>query len=164
MWTPLVVTTSYDSTSTPSLSHTPSLTNSLSGDQTIQMSSFIVTTSLTGQFGTYGKMPLPSSDLPLAQYAYTVQPTAMLDIDPSSGLLFLSYVSQGINMGFASWEGPSGKVALWEDRAKFGLCQSCGRSLVEYCLAIHLYITYLSTTYHCFTSISYCCHISMSHK
>src|ERR1700677_1575529 len=52
-WTPLGVTTSSllnDNPPTPSLSHFPSSTDSSSGNQKIQMSSFIDVTPSPGQF------------------------------------------------------------------------------------------------------------------
>jgi hypothetical protein len=107
-WTPPGVVasgSSDDSPPTPSLSHSPSSTDSSSGDRTIQMSGFIDVTPPPGQFVPFNvcdsnKAEPLSSDLPPAPYAYTVQPPTMLDVDPTSGLSFPSYASHGVHAVF----------------------------------------------------------------
>ena len=95
-WTPVSnSSSSNDSPSTPSLSHSPSSTDSSSGDRTIQMSNFIDATPPPGQFAQLGTYDKTASDLP-PPYA---QPT-LLDVDPTSGLSFPSYGSHGVNAGF----------------------------------------------------------------
>jgi len=106
-WTSLGVTTSSsldDSPPIPSLLHFLSLTDSSSGNQTIQMSGFINVTPPPGQFVPFSvcdKVAPLSSDLPPAPYAYTVQLLTMLNIDPTSSLSFLSYALHGIHTVFA---------------------------------------------------------------
>jgi len=91
-WTPASVVTSVssnDSPPTPSLSHSPSSTDSSSGDRTIQMSSFIDTTSPPGPFLPYGisDKPHQTLDVPAEPYAYAAHPQqAMFEVDPASGL------------------------------------------------------------------------------
>jgi hypothetical protein len=104
-WTPPGITTSMssnDSPPTPPLSHSPSSTDSSSGDRTIQMSSFIDIASPANPFlpcNTSDKAPPLSFDRQV--YTYTAQSHAMLDVDPTSGLSFPSYVSHGVNATFA---------------------------------------------------------------
>ena len=106
-WTPLGVATSSllnDSPPTPSLSYFTSSTDLSSGNWTIQMSSFIDVTPPPGQFVPFNicdKVAPLSSDLPPAPYACTVQPSTMLNVDPTSSLLFPSYALHGVHTVFA---------------------------------------------------------------
>ncbi|KIM84716.1 hypothetical protein PILCRDRAFT_6323 [Piloderma croceum F 1598] len=85
----------------PSLSHSPSLTDSSFGDRMIQMSTFINTTSPPSQFFLFGisnKARPQTLDIPAVPYTYMAQPQAMLNVDlATSGLLFPSYVLYGID-------------------------------------------------------------------
>jgi len=91
-WTSLGVATSSsldDSPPTPSLLHFLSSIDLSSGNQTIQMSSFINVTLPPGQFVPFSvcdKVAPLSSDLPPAPYAYMVQPSTILNVDPTFSL------------------------------------------------------------------------------
>ena len=103
-WTPPGITTSNDSPPTPPFSHSPSSTDSSSGDRTIQTSSFIDIASPANPFlpcNTSDKAPPLSFDRQAPPYTYTAQSHAMLDVDPKLGLSFPSYVSHGVNVTFA---------------------------------------------------------------
>jgi hypothetical protein len=120
-WTPASVVTSVssnDSPPTPSLSHSPSSTDSSSGDRTIQMSTFIDTTSPPSQFFPFGisdKAHPQTLDVPAAPYTYAAQPQAILDVDPTSGLSFPSYVSHGVDTTFVydNSAGPDAMYSHW---------------------------------------------------
>jgi hypothetical protein len=86
-WTPVTNSSSpNDSPSTPSHSHSPSSTDSSSGDRTIQTPS---ATPPPGQFPLLGTYDKAASDLNPAPYAFTVQPPTILNVDRTSGLSFL---------------------------------------------------------------------------
>ena len=93
-WTPPAaggIASTSGSPATPSLTYSPSSTESSSGDRTIQMSSFIDVTPSPGQFVPLGTKVLHhhlSSEPHAAPYTYTAQHHAMLDVDPTSGLSF----------------------------------------------------------------------------
>lgn len=78
------------SPSTPALSHSPSSTDSSSGDRTIQMSSFV------------DAMPSPAQLMPTKSfsnetgYSYMPHHHAVYDVDPTSGLSFPLYSTHGM--------------------------------------------------------------------
>jgi hypothetical protein len=51
-------------------------------------------------FGISDKAHPQTLEIPAAPYTYAAQPQAMLDIDPTSGLSFPSYVLHGIDTTF----------------------------------------------------------------
>ena len=107
LWPAASITTpisSNDSPPTPSLSHSPSSTDSSSGDRTIQMSVFINAISPPNQFFPFGisdKVHPQSLYVPAAPYTYVAQPQSMLNVDLTSGLLVLSYASHSVDTTFA---------------------------------------------------------------
>jgi len=84
-----------DSPPTPSLSHSPSSTDSSSGmtfiDANLPRSQFF-------PFGIPDKVHPQSLDIPAAPYTYAAQPQPMFDIDPTSGLSFPSYALHGVDI------------------------------------------------------------------
>jgi hypothetical protein len=104
----------------PSFSRSPPLTDSLSGDHTIQMLTFIDTASPPCQFFPFGisdKARPQILDIPAAPYTYAAQPQAMLDVDTTSGLLFPSYVLHDIDTTFiyANSAQPDAMYSHWTD-------------------------------------------------
>lgn len=114
-WTPTITTVvpSSDSPPTPSLSHSPSSTDSSSGDRTIQMSGFIDITSPPGQFLPIGKPVHPSFDIMGAPHAYAVQPHISVDTDSSSGLSFPSYASEHSTFAYDNSSCPDTMYTHW---------------------------------------------------
>ena len=67
------------------------------------MLTFIDATSPPSQFFLFGisyKGHPQSLDVPAVSYTYATQPQAMLDVDPTSRLSFLSYALHGVDMTF----------------------------------------------------------------
>jgi hypothetical protein len=66
-------------------------------------------------FGISNKVHPQSLDVPAVPYTYTAQPQPMLDVDPTSGLLFPSYASLGVDMTFTygSLARPDAMYSHW---------------------------------------------------